>query len=101
MDWLHAPVCHTPVPDKVHDHFPGFVQYLVNNPVIPDPDPVQRFGTSQFDRIVRERIVRKILDMLKNIREQVLWDFPAVFLHAVFKRKRVRTYRSCSHYALF
>ena len=29
---LHAPVCHTPVPDMVHDHVPGFVQHPVNDP---------------------------------------------------------------------
>jgi hypothetical protein len=32
------------------------MQHLINNPVLPDPDPVQRFRTGQFDRIVRERI---------------------------------------------
>jgi len=44
------------VPDRGHDHFAGFMQHLINNPVLPDPDPVQRFRTGQFDRIVRERI---------------------------------------------
>ncbi len=44
---------------KIRDHFAGFVQHRVNNPVFPYPDPVQRFRTGQFDRIVRERICFK------------------------------------------
>ena len=42
---LHASVCNAPVPDRGHDHFAGFMQHLINNPVLPDPDPVQRFRT--------------------------------------------------------
>jgi hypothetical protein len=40
-NFLHSPVCNTSVPDIIHDHFMGFVQNLVNNPVLPDSDPEQ------------------------------------------------------------
>jgi hypothetical protein len=45
------------VPDIIYDHFPGIVEHLVNNPVIPGPDPVQRFCTGEFLHIMRERII--------------------------------------------
>lgn len=45
---LQSPVRNIPVPDIIHDHFMGFVKHLVNNPVISNPDPVQRFRTASF-----------------------------------------------------
>jgi hypothetical protein len=32
------------------------MQHPVNNPVLPDPDPVQRFRAGKFLHIVREEI---------------------------------------------
>jgi hypothetical protein len=57
LEDLQSPVCDTPVSDIIHDHFAGFMQYLVNDPLIHGPDPVQRFRTGKFLHIVRERIV--------------------------------------------
>lgn len=58
-EWLHTPVCHTPVPDIIHNHFTGFVQHPVDYPVLPYPDPILRFCTGQFNRIMRDEDLSK------------------------------------------
>lgn len=99
---LHASVCHAPVPDIVHDHFAGFVQHLVIDPVLSHPDPVQQFCAGQFDRIVRERICSKDFLRAQKYSGAGLWSFPAPFFHAVFKRERGGTISgSRSHHTLF
>lgn len=81
---LHFPVRNAPAPDIVHDHFPGFVEHPVNDPVFPATRI--RYSDSAPASLIAScgsGFAKKIFHVLKNIREQVFWDFPAIFLHAV------------------
>ena len=53
---LQSPVRNTAVADIKYHYVMGFVQYLVNNPVISNPDPIERFRSGKFLYIVRDGI---------------------------------------------
>jgi hypothetical protein len=63
---LQSPVHDVPVPDIIHDDFTGFVQHLENDPVVSNPDAIQRISTGRFPGIVRERVCRKAFNSLEN-----------------------------------
>jgi len=42
------------------------MEHLVNNPVFPDPDPVQRFRASEFLHVMGEGIIGEAFKMFEK-----------------------------------
>jgi hypothetical protein len=85
MQRLQTAIRHTPVPDIDHGYFPALVQHLVNYTVIADANPVQVFCAGKFVCLVGNRFTSKILNMFKNVGDNLFGDFPEIFFSALLE----------------
>lgn len=98
---LQSAICNTPMPDIYHGHFAVPVQHLADHAVIADTDPVKVFCAGEFVCFVGNRFTRKILNMLKNMRDDIFRNFPEILFSALLKSYRIRIHEPVSHHAFF
>jgi hypothetical protein len=83
---LQPAICDTPVPDIKYGTFAFPMQHLVDHALFTDADPVQVFCAGKFVCIVGQRFTCKVLNMLKNVRDNFPGNFPEIFFNAFPER---------------
>jgi hypothetical protein len=86
------------VPDIYHGNFAASVQHLIDHAIITGADAVKVFCTGKFVCIVRNWFTHKILNMLKNVRDNFFGDLPEIFFSALLTAKNSSEFFSSSRF---